>query len=70
MAQHPKRWKLWNSGNPTSYVLAKAGVRLATAQQTRDGKWFVYGSGFNTASNPVDSLDDAKRLAQRLVAFQ
>lgn len=60
----PARWRIWSTLNPVSYALFRNGKRLATAQKDRNGKWFVYGQGFNTARYPVDTLDDAKHVAK------
>jgi hypothetical protein len=45
---------------PAAYELRSGDVVLMTAQQARDGSWFVYGLGANTAGLPVATLDLAK----------
>ena len=66
MLQHPKRWRLWNSGMPLSYRLYRGKEYLVTAQKSQDGSWFWYGLGNNTAGMPVKSFDEVK---QEVAAF-
>lgn len=64
--RRPARWKRWNDV-PLTFVLSRAGERLATCQRNRDGTWFSYSSRHNTAGRPVATLDEAKAQALTVV---
>lgn len=56
MKVKPLRWrqeKAGRHGAPKTRGLYRDGVRLATAQQNKDGMWFWYGQGCNTAGRPA-----------------
>ena len=52
----PARWRLYHD-DPKTFRLARSGVDLIAAQQTRKGDWFWYtlssGESVNTSGNPV-----------------
>ena len=48
---------------PETYELRSGGELVATVQALPDGRYFWYGGGYNTASNPI-TLEEAKRDAR------
>lgn len=57
-----ERWGL------VTYRLGRGDERLATVQESKErGKWFWYGGGRNTCSEPTD-LETAKRDAGAHIA--
>ncbi|MFL6709265.1 MAG: hypothetical protein ACJ8HI_13765 [Massilia sp.] len=61
-----RRSKASGFNGPDTYELSRGERWIARAQQNRDGTWFWYGAGRNTANRPM-TLEAAKAEAAAYV---